>query len=472
METKQFDIAIIGSGPGGYVAAIKASQNGARVCLIEKEYLGGVCLNVGCIPTKTLLAHAHVMNVVQSAATFGIETGPISFDFAKIHARKTAIISKIRKNLEGLLTANHITILKGKASFSSQTELKVQGEDNVIVSAKKIIIATGSVPTDVPAFPCDHKRVFNSSSILEWSSLPKTLAIIGGGYIGCEFASLYAAFGVRVTILEALDAIVSLQGKQISDALTRAFVKKGININTKVYVEGIDHQEDGLSIRLKDKPPIQCERALVCVGRKIATEGLDLNKAGLNVDSKGAISVNEHMETAVPGIYAIGDVTGKMLLAHVASHQGLVASSHATGQTAHINYDAVPAVIFTSPEIAMVGMTLEQATQAGHAATIGTFPFLALGKSVASGETEGFAQVVIDKNTGAILGAQAMGEQAGTLIGEMSLAIHNELTAESITETIHAHPTLAEAWPEATLMALGMPLHFPPKHPRTLSQEV
>ncbi len=464
MENKRFDIAVIGAGPGGYVAAIKAAQNGRSVCLIEKQFLGGVCLNVGCIPTKTLLSHAHVMHMVKTAHLFGIDTGPISYNFEKIYARKTEVITKIRKNLEGLLLANKITILKGKAEFTSPTEIKVQGEDNLFVSADKFIIATGSEPLDIPAFPCDHAHIFNSSSILEWTSLPKSLAIVGGGYIGCEFASLYAAFGVKVTILEALDGIVVTQGKQISDALTRAFMKKGIDIQTNVRVEGIDKTDSGLSVRLQGKPPLECERALVSIGRKISTGSLGLEKAGVLLDSKGGIDVNAHMETNVPGIYAIGDVTGKWPLAHVASHQGITAASHATGHKAHMDYKTVPAVIFTSPEIATVGMTLEQALQAGHTATLGTFPFLALGKAVASGETEGFAQMVVDKNTGAILGAQVVGEQASTLIAEMALAIHNELTVESIIDTIHAHPTLAEAWPEAAFMAMDMPLHFPPKH--------
>ncbi|MBS0652283.1 MAG: dihydrolipoyl dehydrogenase [Verrucomicrobia bacterium] len=463
MERKEFDIAVIGAGPGGYVAAIKAAQEGLKVCLIEKGYLGGTCLNVGCIPTKTLLANASVYHKMTHAADFGIITGPISFDYSKMKTRKDGVVDQIRKSLGGLLQSNGITILRGTAEYISPREIKVKGEENVLVYAHKSIIATGSEPLDIPAFPCDHKRIFNSSSILEQTSLPKTLAIIGGGYIGCEFASLYAELGVKVIILEALPSILLLQGKTIAETLTRAFTKKGIEVNTNVMVEGIDYAGEGLSIRLKDKPPVACDMALVSVGRKIISHGLGLEKAGVITGDKGAVVVNDKMETNVPGIYAIGDVTGKFLLAHVASHQGIIAASNAIGQEAKMHYNAVPAVIFTMPEIATVGMTLEQAQEAGFDAAIGKFPFQALGKSVATRETEGFAQVVVERKTGQILGAQVVGHEAATLIAEMGLAIANELTIECISDTIHAHPTVAEVWMEAALLANDTPIHFPPK---------
>lgn len=463
MERKEFDIAVIGAGPGGYVAAIKAAQEGLKVCLIEKGYLGGTCLNVGCIPTKTLLANAAVYHKMTHAADFGIITGPISFDYSKMKTRKDGVVDQIRKSLGGLLQSNGITILRGTAEYLSPREIKVKGDENVLIYAHKSIIATGSEPLDIPAFPCDHKKIFNSSSILEQTSLPKTLAIIGGGYIGCEFASLYAELGVKVIILEALPSILFLQGKSIAETLTRAFTKKGVEINTNVMVEGIDHTAEGLSIRLKDKPPVACDMALVSVGRKIISQGLGLEKAGVITGEKGAIVVNEKMETNVPGIYAIGDVTGKFLLAHVASHQGIIAAANAIGNEAKMHYNAVPAVIFTMPEIATVGMTLEQAQEAGFDAAVGKFPFQALGKSVATRETEGFAQVVVDRKTGQILGAQVVGHEAATLIAEMGLAIANELTIECISDTIHAHPTVAEVWMEAALLANDTPIHFPPK---------
>ncbi len=339
MERQKFDLAVIGSGPGGYVAAIKAAQVGLRVCLIEKGLLGGCCLNVGCIPTKTLLANAHVMQKIIHAAEYGIAVGPVTFDYAKMKKRKDDVIDKIRKSLEGLILSNGIVILHGQAEFLSPREIKVKGKDNLIVQAEKTIIATGSEPLDIPAFPCDHERVFNSTSILELTSLPKTLAIIGGGYIGCEFASLFSDLGVKVIILEMLPSIVMLQGKSVAESLTRSFTKKGIEIQTGVMVEGIDQNSKGLSVRLKDKSPVACDIALVSVGRKIISSGLGIEKAGVAVNEKGIIPVNDKMETNVPGIYAIGDVTGKYMLAHVASHQGIIAAANASGQSVKMHYN-------------------------------------------------------------------------------------------------------------------------------------
>jgi dihydrolipoamide dehydrogenase len=462
-EKQYFDVAVIGAGPGGYVAAIKATHAGKKVALIEKGDLGGTCLNVGCIPTKTLIAHAHVWEKIKHAADFGITTGSVSFNFAQMKERKDSVVAKMRKSLEGLIQSNQITIFRGEAQFTGPKELKVKGQNNAIIQAEKIIIASGSEPLDIAAFPCDHQKIFNSTSILGLTQLPKTLAVIGGGYIGCEFASLYAALGVKVIVLEALPSLVSLQGKAVSDALTASFKKQGIDVRTNVMVEGIDKSGNGVKVRLKDQPPVEADIALVAIGRKVVSQGLGLEHAGVLTGDKGAIAANEKMETNVPGIYAIGDVTGKVMLAHVASHQGIVAAVNATGGDAVMHYDAVPAVIFTMPEIAMVGMTLEQALEKGFAAAVGKFPFLALGKAVAAGETDGFAQVIIDKKTGQILGAQVVGHDASSLIGEMGLAIANELTVDCLNDTIHAHPTLPEAWMEAGLLAADTPIHFPPK---------
>jgi dihydrolipoamide dehydrogenase len=463
MEKKRFDLAVIGAGPGGYVAAIKGAQAGKSVALIERSFLGGTCLNVGCIPTKTLLANAQVMHKIHMAEEYGISVGEVTFDFLKMKMRKDKVVESIRNSLGGLLKSNRIEVFEGKAEFLSPTEIKVIGKDNLHIEAESVIIATGSEPLDIPAFPCDHTRILNSTSILELTQLPRSLAIIGGGYIGCEFASLYAEFGVEVTILEALPSILALQGKAVADALTASYKKQGVEIRTGVFVEGIEHSGKGVKISLKDNEPLEAELALVAVGRKVNSAHLGLEKAGVQVGDKGEILVNEKMETNVPGIYAIGDVTGKFLLAHVASHQGLVAASNVLGQVMEMHYNAVPAVIFTTPEIATVGMTLEEAKKAGYNATLGKFPFQALGKSVATIDTEGFAEVVIDKGTGQILGAQVVGHEASTLIAEMALAINNELTAECVAETIHAHPTVAEAWMEAALIANESPIHMPPK---------
>ena len=463
MEKKGFDCVVIGAGPGGYVAAIKAAQNGKTVALVEKSLLGGTCLNVGCIPTKTLLSNSSLLHKIKMAEEYGIKVGDITVDFLHMKTRKDQVVEKIRGSLGGLLKSNQIEILSGKATFVSPTELKVVGDDNVMLQAENVIIATGSQPLDIPAFPCDHQRILNSTSVLELTKLPKSMAIIGGGYIGCEFATLYAELGVEVTILEALPSILSLQGKTVAKVMTQAFEKKGIKLMTNVMVEGIDHEGEGVSIKVKDGDPVKADLALVAIGRKVNSHHLGLDKAGVQTGPKGEILVNDKMETNVPGIYAIGDVTGKFLLAHVASHQGIVAASNVIGHEMKMHYNAVPAVIFTTPEIATVGMTLEEAQDEGYNATVGKFPFAALGKSIATIDTEGFAEVIVDKGTGQILGAQVVGHEASTLIAEMALAIQNELTAECVFDTIHAHPTVAESWMEAALIANDTPIHMPPK---------
>ncbi len=462
-ERKNFDVAVIGAGPGGYVAAIKAAQLGKSVALIEKGELGGTCLNVGCIPTKTLIANANVLHQIKRGAEFGITTGPISIHYDQMKARKDQVIRKMRTGLDGLIKSNKISIFRGNANFESPRELKVLGADNLYISADKIIIATGSVPLDIPAFPCDHDRILNSTSILELTEIPKSLVIVGGGYIGCEFASLFAELGTKVTILEALPTILMAQGPTVSQFMTKAIAHRGVAIRTQTKVQTIQHVHGGVRVSLEGGDVIDAEKALVAVGRSVYTEGLRLERAGLASGERGVIATNERMETEVSGIYAIGDVTGKWMLAHVASHQGIVAAENACGHPAVIRYEAVPAVVFTSPEIATVGLTLEKAKELGFQATAGNFPFQALGKAQASLDTEGFAQIIADSKTGQILGAIVIGHEASNLIGEMALAIQNELTLESVLETIHAHPTMAESWHEAAAIALDQPIHLPPK---------
>jgi len=463
VDKKEFDLIVLGAGPGGYVAAIKAAQNGLNVCLIEKEFLGGTCLNVGCIPTKTLISHAEVLNQINRASEFGIEIKDVSFDFAKIKNRKDQVLQGIRASLEGLLKQNKITILEGKGSFTAPKEIKVQGKESAIVRAENIIVATGSVPFDIPSFKCDHKKILNSTSVLELEKLPKKIAVIGGGYIGCEFASLYKAFGVEVVILEALPKILMTQPKVVQDQMTKIFTEDGIEIKTDVFVEKIDTSDAGVKVHLKDHDPVDADLALVSVGRKIVSDDFGLEKTGVEVHEKGWIVVNDQMQTNVDGIYAIGDVTGQFMLAHVASHQAIVAAENICGKRSKMHYEAVPAVIFTHPEVATVGLSFEEAVEKGYSAKLGSFPFQALGKAQATGDTEGFAQIVTDSKTGQILGAQVIGKEASSLIAEMALAISNELTVECVFDTIHAHPTLPEAWMEAALLANDTPIHFPPR---------
>lgn len=462
-QNNQYDIAVIGSGPGGYPAAIKAAQSGKSVALIEAKETGGTCLNRGCIPSKTLIASAEVLHRIQEAEYFGIQAGPVSFDYSKMVDRKDGVVGQIRKSLEGLIASNKITMLRGFGRLTSPKTIKITGQDNVEITADQIIIATGSEPRNISAFPFDYKKVHDSTSLLEMRKLPKKLAIIGGGVIGCEFASLYAMLGVEVTILEMMPRIIPMEAENVSAALTKAFKNKGIHIETNAVVQRIDTSGNGIKVILADGKDVSADIALVAVGRKLNTSDIGLDKAGVQVLDNGMIAVNDKMETTTPGIYAIGDIASKWWLAHVATHQGVIAASNAVGHLMRMNYNSVPSVIFTHPEIATVGLSLEQALEKGYKATTGSFPFQALGKSQAALQTDGFAQIILDKITGQVLGAQVVGHEASTLIAEMTIVIANELTVECITETIHAHPTIAEAWMEAAFLGEDAPLHWPPK---------
>ncbi|MBA3957313.1 MAG: dihydrolipoyl dehydrogenase [Parachlamydiaceae bacterium] len=464
METKQFDVVVIGGGPGGYPAAIKAAQNGKKVALVEAKELGGTCLNRGCIPSKALIADAEMYQNAKNGTKLGILSGSVGFNFAQMVKHKNDVVLKMRKSLEGLIASNQITVVKGYGKFISPKEIKVMGEENVILQTEKTIIATGSEPRYISAFPFDYKKVHDSTSLLAAQSLPKSIVIIGGGVIGCEFASLYANLDVQVTILEMMPRLIPMEDKGVSEFLRKSFQKKSVVIQTEARVAGIDTTEKGVSVRLEQGSPVTADIALVAVGRQLNTTDIGLEKAGVLVQDNGVIQVNEQMETNVPGIYAIGDITSnRWWLAHVATHQGVVAASNAIGIPAHMNYRAIPSVIFTNPEIATVGLNLEDALAQGYQATLGAFPFQALGKAQAAFHTDGFAQIVLDKRTGQILGAQVVGYEASTLIAEMTVAIANELTIECIAETIHAHPTMAEAWLEAALVGMGTPLHLLPK---------
>lgn len=473
-ETNHFDIAVLGGGPGGYPAAIRAAQLGLSVALIEAKQLGGTCLNRGCIPTKALIANADVLKHVRSAEAFGVQVKGIAIDYGRMASRKNQVVNKMRKGLESLIASNKITVFRGFGKLTGPHEIKVLGADATVIHANRMILATGSEPRTITAFPCDGKRIHDSTTILELDSLPASLVIIGGGVIGCEFASLYAALGVQVTVLELMPTLLPM----ISDAklvatLAEAFRKQGIAIKTGVNVQKVAATNSGVQVTLAAGKPIEAELALVAVGRSRNTRAIGLEKAGVVVAENGAIPTNDKMETNVPGIYAVGDITGNWWLAHVATHQGLVAANNAAGVSMRMHYNAVPSVIFTDPEIATVGMSLEEAKKAGYQATEGTYPFEALGKSQAAGHPYGYARVVTDAKTGQVLGAQAVGYESATLIAEMGIAIANELTVECILDTIHAHPTIAEGWLEAALLAHETPLHYPPsKKPRGKAPEL
>jgi dihydrolipoamide dehydrogenase len=462
MTQQEFDCIVIGGGPGGYVAAIRAAQRGLKTALIESLEMGGTCLNRGCIPSKALIANAEVLRKVREANKFGISVGSVSFNYQAMKERKDQVVARLRKGVEGLIASNQITSFKGFGKFISPFEVKVIGDQEAVLKGKSIIIATGSEPRPLPGIPFDHQTIHDSTSLLDITELPKKILIIGGGVVGCEFACLHHAFGVDVTIIELLPSILSTEGKAIGDTMAQIFKKQGIKIETQAALTHMEKVSQGVKAHLSDGRVFEADCALISVGRKYNTDKIGLENIGVIVEKDGSIPVNSFMQTNVPHIFAIGDITGKWALAHVASHQGMIAANNAAGVYTEMDYAAVPSVIFTSPEVATIGYTLEKAIQAGFDARIGKFPFQALGKALAAIETEGFAQIVVEKNTGQILGAQVVGYGASTLIAEMAVAIGNELTIKSISDTIHAHPTIAEAWMEAAFLADEMPLHLPP----------
>lgn len=455
---KKFDIVVIGSGPGGYPAAIRAAQRGKKVALVEAKEIGGTCLNRGCIPSKALIAGAELLHEIRHAENFGIKVDSVSIDYATLVAHKDKVVEKLRKGLEGLIRGNGIEIIRGHAKFTSPKQLDIGGE---VIEADQIIIASGSEPRSIPAFPFDGKKILDSTDILNLKTLPKKLVIVGGGVIGCEFASLFQLLGCEVTILEMLPSLLPMECASVSSLLTKSFQSRKITIKTGVKVEKIEPASTSAKVVLASGESFEADIALVAVGRQMNLSGLNLDKIGVKLNNPGEVAVNDKMETNVSGIYAVGDIASKWWLAHVATHQGVVAADNACGVAAKMHYNAIPNVIFTHPEIGTVGLSLDEAKKQGHQAVIGNFPFQALGKSQATYHTEGFAQIVIDKKSGQILGAQVVGQDASNLIAEMALAIQNELTIECIQETIHAHPTLSESWLEASLIATGIPIHFP-----------
>lgn len=459
------DVVVLGGGPGGYPAAIRAAQHGLRVALIEALQVGGTCLHRGCIPTKALLASGAVWSSLKSASEHGIEIKESSLNYLKMWQRKTQVVQTMYTGLQNLLKSYPITLIQGVGSFVEPNLIKVLSNDpaapSTYVRAKKVILATGSQPRALARFPVDGSVIHDSNTLLEMQKLPKSLLIVGGGIIGCEFAALYAELGVEVTVVEMLDSLLPLHSPAMSSAVTDSFRRMNIQIYTKTAVQEMQHVKGGLRVVLQNATSINAETALIAIGRTRNTDKIAVEKAGLSRRPDGEIVTNAHMQTDVPNIYAVGDITGGWWLAHVASHQGLVAADHAAGLDVKMDYRAVPSVVFSNPEVATVGMQLKDALKAGYAAIESSYPFKALGKSQASGHPEGFATLIVDTKTEAILGGEVAGDNASAIIAEIGLAIANELTVPCLVETIHAHPTLPEVWLEAALLAEGMPLHWP-----------
>jgi len=457
----EFDVAIIGAGPGGYIAALRAAQQGLKTCVVEKDQVGGVCLNRGCIPTKTLLESAKHINSLKKASEFGIKVSDFQIDALRIWQRKNQVVENLRKGIEYLFKARGVNFIKGEAKLVANDTVEVKSDSGTLqLKAKNIILATGSSPFELPDLKFDHKLILSSDDILDLSRIPKSLIIVGGGVIGCEFASLFSSLGTSITIVELMENLLSLEDREISKTLEMSFKKKGIGIKTRTKLESVKHKEIGVEACLSDGTKINSELILVCVGRKPNADILGLEKVKVKAEVKGGwIKVDDCLRTNVENVYAIGDVTGKILLAHVASRQAEIAVENILGHNKQIDYSAVPNCIFTFPEVSSVGISEAKAKELNLDYSIAKFPFRVLGKSHTVGETEGFLKLLIDRKTELILGAHIIGPDATGLIAELTLAMKNKLKAGLITETIHAHPTFSEIIPETVFSFLNIPLH-------------
>jgi dihydrolipoamide dehydrogenase len=459
---EQFQVGILGGGPGGYVCALRAAQLGLSVVLVEGERLGGTCLNKGCIPTKALVKSAELWREIKHAEEFGITLGDKNIDFEKIMERKERVVKTLVGGVEQLMKAGKIHVIKGWGEVKKAGRIDVETETGkVSVEVENLVLATGSVPARIPISGTELPGVVTSDEILELKKLPERLVIIGGGVIGLEFASIYHEFGVRVTVVEMLPSLLANIDDEIPKRLTPLLKKSGIEIMTKTMVKEIRQGDNELLVVVEDAKGIKeisTEQVLISTGRKANLRGVDVESLGLNLE-RGAISVNLQLQTSVPKVYAIGDVTGGVMLAHVASMQGIVVAEHIAGHTVEMNYQAIPSAIFTYPEIATVGET-EQALKASEKNyKVSKFPFSANGKALALGETMGLVKIIADES-GTVVGGSIMGPQASSMIQELVLAVEKGLKAEELAKTIHAHPTLPEAVMEAAHGILEKPLHL------------
>jgi len=457
-----YQLGIIGGGPGGYVCALRAAQLGLKTVLVEGERVGGTCLNKGCIPTKALVRSAEVWREVQRASEFGVTVKDSALDYAAVMNRKRAVVENLVNGVETLLRKAKVDVIHGWASVSEPGRIAVQTAGGVEeVEAENIVLATGSEPVRIPVPGSDLPGVMTSDEFLEETTLPSRLVIIGGGVIGMEFACIYHALGVKVMVVEALPRILPNVDEDVSKRLTPLLKRQGIDLFTGAQVEEIKQGTGQLEVVFNDgksRQVLQAERVLLATGRRPNLRGIDVDKLGLKLEGK-AIAVNDRCETSVPGIYAIGDVTGRIMLAHVASMEGIAVAERLVGRDLRINYGNVPNVIFTYPEVAVVGPSEQDLKAQGRKFTVSRFPFSANGKAMTLGETAGFVKIIADEQ-GVICGASIMGPQAGNLIQELVVAIEKRVTGEELAHIIHAHPTLPEAVMEAAHGIGSKPLHL------------
>jgi dihydrolipoamide dehydrogenase len=432
------------------------------VVLVEKDKVGGTCINQGCIPTKCLLASTHVLDIINKAEEFGVDVRDAQPDFSRMMERKKQVVAELRNGIRQLLKANKVRSTKGEAALAGPRKIRVEGEQGTEeIEADKIIIATGSVPVRPPIFDFAHDAVLTSDEALKLGEPPESLLIVGAGVIGLEFACVFGSLGTQVTMVEMMDQILPTEDRIIAERMQRILEQRDIVFHIQTKVEGIkDYSSSGVTATLSNGEEIVAEKMLVSIGRRPCTKGYGFEDLGIEMGRTGNIVVNDEMETNVKGIYAIGDAIGGIMLAHVASKEGIVAAANATGHESMVDYCAVPSCVYTDPEIASVGLTVDKAEAIGKKAKLGKFPFTASGKALTAGEDIGFVQVVVEEGTSLVLGAQIIGPHATELISELTLAVTCGLTAEQIGTTIHAHPTLAESVMEAAEAACGRAIHI------------
>ncbi len=460
-------IVVLGAGPGGYVAALRAARHGAAVTLVEKDLMGGTCLNRGCIPTKALLASAEALAKARAGEEYGFElAGEVRPDLARMMERKERVVTQLRDSIEALLKKARVQVLRGSGRLDGPTTVTVETEDGLVtVEADRIILATGSEPAYLPMFDFNHPAILTSTSALDLREIPSSMVIVGAGVIGCEFASLFAELGTRITMVEMMPQMLPLEDKRLAKQFQGVYRKRGIEVLLKTKVEEIsDYAADHVVARVSDGSEIAVEKILVSVGRTPNSADLGLDAVGVETDRRGYVVVDEGLQTTVPGIYAIGDVNGGMMLAHVASYEALVAVDNclAADPAARRTRDlrSTPSCTYSYPEVASVGMSEEQAVESGYQPVSGTYRLAALGKALAMGEDAGYVTVTADKETGLVLGASMVGAHVTDVIHEVAVAVHSGLTVEQLGQTIHAHPTIAEAVMEAAHDVHGESVHI------------
>jgi len=462
-----FDLIIIGAGPGGYVAAIRAAQLGMKVACIEKEKtLGGTCLNIGCIPSKALLNSSEkFIEFKNHAEEHGIKAGKVDLDLAKLMQRKNKIVKQLTAGIGFLFKKNKITHLNGTASFVDKQNIKVQSSKELTLSAKNFIIATGSSSMERPGITVDEKQIVTSTGALSLSAVPKTMLVIGGGYIGLEMGSVWSRLGTKVTVVEKFDRIVPTMDGEIANEFMKSLEKQGLEFKLSHKVVATKSGTKDVEVTMeseKDKKQIKDKFnvVLMSIGRKPNTEELNLEKIGVKLNDQKAIEVDQQFKTSVDGIYAIGDVAPGPMLAHKAEEEGVACVEIINGQKTHMNYDTIPAIVYTNPEVASVGKTEEQLKESKTEYKVGKFPFMANGRALTTSESEGFVKILADKKTDAILGAHIIGHDAGQLVAEIVTAMEFGGSAEDIARICHAHPTTSEAVKEAALSVDGRAIHI------------